>query len=252
MSGEEGALRAAASADAGEGVSRRARTSSMNAEALKVVTLPWTWASVALTWGIALFVAVAARRAYPLDGAEHMAVQIAMFPVAAGCVAVGAVLGAHEYPWQWRTSLLTVPSRVGGCVSRWAVLIAASCLVGLGSGVAVVGGLSVQAAHPGGEVLGEAFSLLWRVAVFGALVMWGGALVAQTVRGAVPAAAVVLVLLWTPPMFETAFPQLVRLLPRDALWRLLDSSMESSHLGVLAAWVLAAVVVGAAAQTRDA
>ena len=175
-----------------------------------------------------------------------------MFPVAAGCVAVGAVLGAHEYPWQWRTSLLAVPNRAGGCVSRWVVLVAVSCLVGLGAGGAVVGGLTVQAVDLGGEGLGEGFALLWRVGVFGALVMMSGALVAQAVRGAVPAAVVVLVLLWAPPMFESAAPQLVRLLPRDPLWRLLDSSVEGSHPGVLAAWVVAAVVVAAAAHIRDA
>ena len=250
MSGEDAALRQGSTTGAGELVLRRARTSSgvLRAEMLKVVTLPWVWLGVALTWSVALIVALAVRRAYPVDDVAQLAPQIAMYPVAAACAAVGAVMGAHEYPRQWRTTLLAMPARGLACAGRCAVLLAASSALGLGTSAAIIAGL----AAPTGHLSGDDLALILPTAAFCALMSVFGRLLAETTRSAIPSAVTVLVVLWIPPAIESAVPELARWLPTAAAWRLLAGSPpDAADIATIAAWLVAAVCAAAYAQRRD-
>lgn len=228
-------------------VKRLGRASGVMAEILKAVTLPWTWLAAAATWAVALGVAFATRQAYPDHPIAQLAPQVALFTVSAGCAALGAVVGAHEFAGQWRTTLLTTPGRASACALRWAVRLVGSGVMGLVTSTAVLLGLGARSRHEGD------FSLLLPMAAFFTLVTVFGWLIAEVTRSMTPAAVIVLLALWLPPVLKTAAPDVVKWLPGEVAAPLLTASgMSTTQAAALAAWLTAAIVAAAWAQRRDA
>lgn len=219
----------------------------LRSEAIKVITLPGTWVVTGVTWGLAFVLAFATARSAPEVGVAQALSQIAAYPVAAACAAFGAVMGAHEYPRQWCTTLLATPRRGYAFVGRVAVRLAFAAAFGVGTAAVVLAGWFLAGGN-GGDA--------GRLVVLGAfftVVATCGWLVAEAIRNQVSAAVMVLLALWVPIVLRGPVPWLTPWLPAEPanVW-LTEQAIDARETAVVVGWVLLALAAAALAQRRDA
>lgn len=217
---------------------------SVAPEVRKILTLPsgWSGAAAALVVGVVLVSLV--RASYPEATADAV-LALAWTLVQAGPVAVGAVLGAHEYRGgQHRTTLLATPRRARLLLARWVV---GAVVVGVvGVAVGVVGRLAL------GRPITDAGAAA-PVAVWLAAVAWAGWLVADATRSALAGVGSVLAVVWiVPAILRGPAPDLARLLPDDAATTLLQGTWPVGVPWAALAWLAVCAMASAAAAAREA
>lgn len=217
--------------------------SSLAPAVRKIVTLPSAWFGAAVALGVCVVVVSLVRASYPTATTDAV-LTLAWTLVQAAPVAVGAVLGSHEYRGgQHRTSVLATPRRSWLMMARWLAGAGACCALGLA--VAVVGRLALGLAALDSGVA--------PVAVWLAAGAWAAWLVADTTRSALAGVASVLAVVWIlPALLRGSAPDLARLLPDDAATSLLEGAWPGSVPWAALVWLAACAMASACAAFREA